>query len=79
MGRFFRKHPPGTTAFDGLAVEHAAGGTPVLADALAWLECRLSGEHDAGDHVVVFGDVTDGKLQRQADPLIHLRKSGAIY
>ncbi len=79
MGRFFRQLPAGEGAFDGLDLIHAAGGTPVLADSLAWLECRVTGEHDSGDHIVVFGEVTDAAQVREGDPSVHLRKDGLGY
>jgi flavin reductase (DIM6/NTAB) family NADH-FMN oxidoreductase RutF len=79
MGRFFKKHGPGESPFDGLAVRETAGGAPVLSEALAWLDCRVSGEHPLGDHVVVFGEVTDGGLAREAEPSVHLRRNGLSY
>lgn len=79
MGRFFKQLPEGQTPFDGLELVHGAGGTPVLADSLAWLECELRGEHDAGDHVVVFGVVTDAAQVREGEPAVHLRKDGLGY
>jgi flavin reductase (DIM6/NTAB) family NADH-FMN oxidoreductase RutF len=79
MGRFFKPHPPGKSAFDGLAHHRAGRGSPVLDDALAWLECKLVGEHATGDHVVVFGEVLEGGLAREGDPAIHLRKNGLAY
>ena len=30
---------------------------PGLVDAVAWVECRLRQEHDAGDHTIVVADV----------------------
>jgi 3-hydroxy-9,10-secoandrosta-1,3,5(10)-triene-9,17-dione monooxygenase reductase component len=30
---------------------------PALADAIAWIECRLEDEHDAGDHTIVVARV----------------------
>ena len=80
MGAFFRKYAPGETPFDH--VEHApapGGGPPILTGALAWLSCRVTGEHETGDHVVVFGEVTDAALAREGDPSIHLRKDGLGY
>jgi len=79
MGNFFAKPAPGKTPFDGLQVGRGRGGSPVLLDALAWLECRVTGEHELADHVVVFGEVEDGSLQRTGDPAIHLRKNGLGY
>ena len=54
-------------------------GPPIVTGALAWLSCKLTGEHDAGDHVVVFGRVTDAECPRDGDPSIHLRKNGLAY
>ncbi len=34
-------------------------GSPVLAGALAWIECRIEATHDAGDHTIVVGRVLD--------------------
>ena len=79
MGRFFKRHEDGSSPFDGLDLEHGAGGTPVLSEALAWFECELRGEHETPDHVIVFGEVTDGKQQREGDPSVHLRKNGLGY
>ena len=79
MGRFFKQHGPGESPFDGLATTAGPSGSPVLPEALAWLDCRLAGEHDAGDHVVVFGEVLDGALAREGEPSVHLRRNGLTY
>jgi flavin reductase (DIM6/NTAB) family NADH-FMN oxidoreductase RutF len=36
-----------------------AAGAPILDDALAWVGCRLTAEHDAGDHLLVIGEVLE--------------------
>ena len=79
MANFFRQPPEGGSAFDGLELVRVAGGTPVLAGALAWLECRITGEHETGDHVVLFGEVENGAQMREGDPAVHLRKDGLGY
>ena len=79
MTPFLRKLTPGATPFDGLTVAKTAAGTPVLGGALAWLDCRITGEHATGDHVVVFGEVVEGALLRDGDPSTHLRKNGLDY
>lgn len=79
MAGFLKKPAPGRTPFDGLRVEAAPSGAPVLADALAWLDCRRSGEHEIADHVVVFGEVRAGALLREGDPHTHLRRNGLSY
>ena len=78
MGAFFKKRPEGETPFDELKHQPTPGGVPCFPEALAWLDCRLTGEHDAGDHVVVFG-VAEAAEAREGDPSIHLRKNGLGY
>lgn len=79
MGAFFKKSEPGQSPYDGLERLTTPGGETVLAGALAWLECALTGEHATGDHVVVFGTVEHGALLRPGDPAVHLRKNGLSY
>jgi len=79
MGNFFRKPAEGGSPFDDLELVQAPGGTPVLGAALAWLECRITGEHETEDHVVLFGEVEDGSQAREGDPAVHLRKDGLGY
>lgn len=79
MSAFFRKYEDGQTPFDKLEVEHAPGGSPVLTKALAWLECRITGEHELDDHIVLFGEVEAGSQAREGAPSLHLRKNGLGY
>lgn len=44
-------------------------GAPLLEDALAWLECRVTGSLPAGDHVVVVAEVVEVGLNREGQPL----------
>lgn len=79
MGPFLRKTAPGHTQFDRVKARPAPSGALVLDDALAWLDCRVVGEFDSGDHVVVFGQITAGAILRAGEPAIHLRKNGLRY
>ena len=79
MGGFFRPPPEGQTPFDALEISRTPRGAAVLDKALAWLECRVTGEFETGDHVVVFGEVEAGALLHAGDPALHLRKSGLGY
>jgi len=76
MGAFFGKDG---SPFDKLNHEQSPGGMPVFPEALAWLDCKVSGEHDVGDHVVIFGEVEHGSRQREGDPSVHLRANGLSY
>jgi len=79
MGVFFQKLGEGETPFDRLETRATPGGCFVLANALAWLDCHATGEHETADHVVVFGEVTAASLEREGDPSVHLRKNGLQY
>jgi len=50
----------------------AATGAPVLADALAWLDCRIHSQLPAGDHTIYVGEVVASGTPRDGeDPLIY--------
>lgn len=47
---------------------------PILDGALAYVECALEAEHDAGDHTIVVGRVIGfGALRDGAEPLLYFR------
>jgi flavin reductase (DIM6/NTAB) family NADH-FMN oxidoreductase RutF len=79
MAAFLKKPVPGRTPFDDLRILETPAGLPALADALAWIDCRVDGEHALADHVVVFGTVTAGALLREGEPATHVRKNGLGY
>ena len=79
MGEFFKKREDGSTPFDDLATSKSAAGSTVLSDALAWVDCEISGEHETGDHVVVFGRAIEGAITRDGAPKMHTRKNGLGY
>ena len=79
MRPFFKRYEEGESAFDQVATDPTHDGCPHLSEALAWFDCRVSGQHETGDHVVVFGIVEDAALLRPGDPSVHLRKNGLAY
>lgn len=48
-------------------------GAPVIEDVLAWVDCTLEAEYDAGDHVLVVGRVRDLDVAGEGRPLIFYR------
>lgn len=53
-----RDRPRGTAEFDPFQWRPGPKtGVPVLTDVLAWLECRLDGVYEAGDHSIFLGEV----------------------
>jgi flavin reductase (DIM6/NTAB) family NADH-FMN oxidoreductase RutF len=50
----------------------AATGAPVLADALAWLDCRVWGRYPAGTHSIYVGEVLASSVPRpDGSPLVY--------
>jgi flavin reductase (DIM6/NTAB) family NADH-FMN oxidoreductase RutF len=58
--------------FRGLAYEDRATGSPVLEEALAWIDCTTWKTLEAGDHTVVIGEVEECAVQGGA-PLLFYR------
>ncbi|OZD86897.1 flavin reductase [Rhodococcus sp. 05-2256-B2] len=46
---------------------------PALESAMAWVECAVRDEHDAGDHTIVVADVLDVGVSEVVDPLVFFR------
>jgi flavin reductase (DIM6/NTAB) family NADH-FMN oxidoreductase RutF len=69
---FAARERHGTDQFAGLGIrEGAHTNVPILADALAWLECRTWATYDGGDHTIVVGEVLDLGLGADNDPLLY--------
>ncbi|MGK7872242.1 MAG: diflavin flavoprotein [Xenococcaceae cyanobacterium] len=80
MKHFLKPFAPGEDRFAGVAVEETENGSPILKDALAYLECRVDNRMECGDHWVVYAAAQKGKvLQTQGVTAVHHRKSGSHY
>jgi flavin reductase (DIM6/NTAB) family NADH-FMN oxidoreductase RutF len=78
IGHFGRGFNAGEPAFDGLALMESATA-PVLAEALAYLDCQVVSRHSAGDHEVYVCQVLNGAVINEGRPMVHIRKSGFHY
>ena len=58
--------------FDGIELEQAVTGSPILSHALAWMDCRVTQVHQAGDHSIVVGEVLSCDA-REGEPLLFFR------
>lgn len=58
--------------FEGLACTSAATGAPLIPGAVASLDCRVVAQHDAGDHVVVVGQI-EAFVRGEGEPLLYFR------
>jgi flavin reductase (DIM6/NTAB) family NADH-FMN oxidoreductase RutF len=78
-GKLGRSSEQAPQKLKGLKTKPApVSGTPVLADALGWLECRLMITVPAGDHTLVLGEVVEAGLEREGEPLT-LQEAGFKY
>lgn len=48
-------------------------GSPVLAGALASLDCELLDEHQFSTHSIFIGRVIDGRFRAEGEPLLYFR------
>ena len=61
LAAHFARGVPPIALWEGIAVREGSTGVPLLADALAWLECRIAGEHRVGDHTLFIGEVVSAE------------------
>lgn len=66
--RFASSDP--TRRFDGLRLRTEITGAPLLDDALGWADCRVWKEVEAGDHVILLGEVLACGLEDGGSPLV---------
>jgi len=73
MARRFSLEPP-DHRFRGLELRESVSGVPLLSNAVAWVECRVWKSVDAGDHVIVIGQVEACSPGSVARPLVFFRR-----
>ncbi len=69
----------GADRFSAVTHHRAVTGAPVLADALAYIDCETEAEHDAGDHVIVVGRVVELGYATEGKPLLFYRGGYGRY
>lgn len=79
LAHFGKGFEPGESAFDGVDARRSGETAPVLLTSHAYLDCRVTGRHAAGDHVLVIGRVVGGVVQHEGKPATHVRRSGMHY
>lgn len=54
---------------------HARSAGPALDDAVAWVDCEINAQHDAGDHVIVVATVVamEARQHEEMAPLVFFR------
>jgi flavorubredoxin/flavin reductase (DIM6/NTAB) family NADH-FMN oxidoreductase RutF len=80
MRHFLKRFPPGADRFAGVKTYDASNGSPILADALAYMECEVTSRMDCGDHWVIYSSVQAGRVAKaQGTTAVHHRKVGNHY
>ncbi|MBW4614951.1 MAG: diflavin flavoprotein [Desmonostoc vinosum HA7617-LM4] len=80
MKHFLKRFAPGADRFAGVKTYPANNGSPILADALSYMECEVTTRMDCGDHWIIYSTVQTGRVAKiNALPAIHHRKMGNHY
>ncbi|MBD2523388.1 diflavin flavoprotein [Nostoc sp. FACHB-133] len=80
MKHFLKPFGPGQDRFADVAAQEAENGSPILTDALAYLECSVQNRMESGDHWLVYATVENGKLlDNDGITAVHHRKSATHY
>lgn len=56
-----------------LTTETAVTGAPIIPDCLAYLDCEVVDETEAGDHTIFIGEVKKAEVRRDGEPLLWYR------
>jgi 3-hydroxy-9,10-secoandrosta-1,3,5(10)-triene-9,17-dione monooxygenase reductase component len=63
----------GGDKFAGVPWHASSNGSPILDGVLAWIDCTIEAEHEAGDHIIVVGRVLELDVERDGQPLLFFR------
>jgi flavorubredoxin/flavin reductase (DIM6/NTAB) family NADH-FMN oxidoreductase RutF len=80
MKHFLKRFAPGADRFAEVKTYPAENGSPILAEALAYVECEVVSRMDCSDHWIVYSTVDAGRVSK-TDGLtaVHHRKVGNHY
>ncbi len=62
--------------FEGIPHRAGSTGSPILAEVLAHVECRVQARYPGGDHTILLGEVVGAGVaspQEAGSPLLHFR------
>jgi flavin reductase (DIM6/NTAB) family NADH-FMN oxidoreductase RutF len=77
LSRYFssKERPRGADAFKEISHSRGTSGSPILEGAAAYLDCRVTARHPAGDHIIFIGEVLALGVDSSVEPLLfHLGK-----
>ena len=80
MKHFLKRFPPGADRFAGVKTQPAENGSPILGDALAYMECLVTSRLELSDHWIVYATVEMGRVSKpEALTAVHHRKVANYY
>lgn len=80
MKHFLKPFGPGEDRFADIETRDAENGCPILAEAIAYLECEVANRMECGDHWLVYATVGAGEvLKPDSKTAVHHRKTGTHY
>ncbi|MEZ4735114.1 MAG: flavin reductase family protein [Caldilineaceae bacterium] len=72
--RFAGMIPEVTDRFEGITVQTAITGAPILPDVLGWLDCQLRHAYEGGDHTIFVGEVVASNSNDDGMPLLYYHR-----
>jgi flavorubredoxin/flavin reductase (DIM6/NTAB) family NADH-FMN oxidoreductase RutF len=80
MKHFLKRFAPGADRFAEIKTQPAQNGSPILTDALAYMECKVESRMELSDHWIVYSTVDAGRVSKpDALTAVHHRKIGNYY
>ncbi|MGF1486920.1 MAG: diflavin flavoprotein [Prochloraceae cyanobacterium] len=80
MKHFLKRFAPGADRFASIDTQTSNNGSPILIDALAYIECQVKTRVECYDHWVVYATVETGRVSKpEALTAVHHRKVGTHY
>ena len=70
LEQFFKHAPSSGDRFGNLSYTLNSTKTPILDDAISYLECEVKDIVEAGDHVLVIGEVIEAEIKKDGSPLV---------
>jgi flavorubredoxin/flavin reductase (DIM6/NTAB) family NADH-FMN oxidoreductase RutF len=77
---FLKRLVPGADRFAGVKTQTAKNGSPILTDALAYMECEIVSSIECSDHWLLYCTVADGRVSKpEGLTAVRHRKVGTYY
>jgi flavin reductase (DIM6/NTAB) family NADH-FMN oxidoreductase RutF len=80
MGQFAKGFALDADPFAGAKIGRTESGAPFLSDALGYMELSVMRVAEVStDHNLIIGEVISGRMLKDGEPWVHVRKNGANY